>query len=388
MFNLVRVLAAVLSFTAVGAVTAAPASSIKVGFLSTLSGPNAEVGQLHLEGFKLGLEAIGGKLGGIPVVLTTADDQSNPEVGIQSVRKLLDRERVDFVTGTIFSNVMMAVYKPVVDSKTFFISSFSGPSTISGEKCEPYLFGAGLQSDSTYEALGKYVTDAAKVKRVFIVPPNFLGGKDAIAGFKRYYKGEIAGELLTKLNQPDYSAEIAQIRAAKPDALYFFFPPSMAITFMRQAYAAGLRLPTYSGFAVEQTTLLALGDAGVGALTAAVYNSDLKNAENQDFVKMYVEKYKKLPSIYAALGFDAVKVLDKAVSSVGGDMERKADIRAALEKAEFKLVRGPMRFNTNHMPIQNFYLAEAVKSGGEMKLEYRGDIFTPHRDAYAANCKM
>jgi len=210
MYQLIRGLAAAIcvaiSFTSI----AAPVSKVKIGFLTTLSGPQADLGQMHLDGFKLALEAAGNKLGGIPVELVVADDQLNPGSAVQTIRKFIDSDKVDFVTGVVFSNVLMAVYKPVVDSNTFFISSFAGPSPLSGEQCNPFFFGAGLQNDGTYEAVGKYVSEVAKVKRVFILAPNYQGGRDAVAGFKRFFKGEVVGETYTRLGQPDYSAELSQ----------------------------------------------------------------------------------------------------------------------------------------------------------------------------------
>ncbi len=380
--------AILLSLAFVSAVNAAPVSKVKVGFLTTLSGPQAELGQRHLDGFRLGLEMNGGKLGGIPVDVEVADDKLNPEIAVQAVRKLLDSDHVDFVTGVVFSNVTMAVYKPVVDKHVFFINSFSGPSPLSGQLCTPFFFGSGVQNDSTYEAAGKYVAEKTKANRVFIMAPNYQGGKDAVSGFKRYYKRGIAGEIYTRLGQPDYSAELAQIRAANPDAIYFFYPGSMGITFVRQFHAANLGIPMYSGFSVEETTVHAMGDAAAGAYSSALYNDDLKNPQNEAFVKAYTAKYKRRPDIYTALGYDVVQVLDRAVSSVKGDLAKKEDIRSALRKANFNLVRGPMHFNTNQFPIQNFYLVQAVKGEDGMRMEYRGDIFTPHRDAYASKCSM
>lgn len=371
-----------------GTAGAAPVDKVRIGFLTTLSGPQADLGQRHLDGFQLALELAGNKLGGIPVELSIADDKLNPEVGVQMVRKFLDSDRVNFVTGVVFSNVMMAVYKPVVEKDTFFINSFAGPSPLSGELCNPYLFGAGVQNDSTYEAVGKYVSDQSGIKRVFIMAPNYQGGRDSVAGFKRFFKGEVVGELYTRLGQPDYSAELAQVRAAKPDALYFFYPGSMGITFVRQFHAARLGIPMYSGFSVEETTIHAMGEAATGAYSSAVYNDDLKSPANERFVKAYTEKYKRKPSIYSALGYDVVQVLDVAVRSVNGDLSRKEDIRKALRQANFDLVRGPMRFNTNQFPIQNFYLVQAVKGATGMQMQYRSLIFNPHMDAYSAKCPV
>lgn len=366
---------------------AAPRSVVKIGFLTTLSGPAADLGQSHKEGFELGLEMAGNRLGGLPVEVTYSDDKLNPENGVQEVRKLLDDKKVDFVTGVVFSNVLMAAYKPVVDSKTIFMSSFSGPSALSGASCNPYFFSSGVQNDTTYEAVGKYVSEQKNIKRVFILAPNYQGGRDAVAGFKRYFKGEVAGEIYTRLNQPDYSAELAQVRAAKPDAVYFFYPGTMGVTFVRQFSALKMNIPMYSGFSVEEMTIHGMGEAAVGAYSAALYNDDLKNAENQRFVEAYEKKYKRRPSIYAATGYDAVTILDYAVRSVKGDLDNKEGMREALRSAKFKLTRGDMSFNTNQFPIQNFYLVEAVDKP-DLRMAYREVIFNAHKDAYSQQCKM
>ncbi|HUZ75159.1 MAG TPA: ABC transporter substrate-binding protein [Stellaceae bacterium] len=367
---------------------AAQSDKVKIGFLTTLSGPGAELGQRHLEGFKLGLEMHGNKLGGKPVELITADDKLNPETGVEAVHKFIDSDHVNFVTGVVFSNVTMAVYKPVVDSKTLFVNSFSGPSPISGALCNPYFFGAGVQNDSTYEAVGAFVSKQPNIKSVFILAPNYQGGRDAVAGFKRYYKGKVLGEIYTGLNQPDYSAEIAQVRAAKPDALYFFYPGSMGITFVRQFADAHLGIPSYSGFSVEELTIHAIGRAANGAYSAAVYNDDLDNPANKRFAAAYEKEYKRRPSIYADLGYDAVTVLDRAVSAAKGNLHNTEAMRRGLKSAHFELARGPMRFNTNQMPIQNVYLVQAEANGGDIRMVYRSTIFTAHKDAYADKCPM
>lgn len=381
--------AALLVLLGAGAPPAtAQSDKVKIGFLTTLSGPVAELGQRHLEGFKLGLEMAGNKLGGKPVELITADDKVNPETGVEAVRKFMDSDHVNFVTGVVFSNVSMAVYKPVVEAKTLFINSFSGPSPISGELCNPYFFGAGVQNDGTYEAVGQFVSQQPNIKSIFILAPNYQGGRDAVAGFKRLYKGKVLGEIFTRLNQPDYSAEIAQVRAAKPDAIYFFYPGSMGITFVRQLADAHLGIPSYSGFSVEELTIHAIGQAADGAYSAAVYNDDLDNPANKRFVAAYEKQYKRRPSIYAALGYDTVTILDRAVTAAQGDLHNIEAMRDGLKSAHFDLVRGPMSFNTNQFPIQNFYLVQAVAKDADIRMVYRSTIFTAHKDAYADQCPM
>jgi branched-chain amino acid transport system substrate-binding protein len=362
--------------------------AVKIGFLTTLSGPQTELGQRHLEGFQLGLEMRGGKLAGLPVDLKIADDKLNPEVGVEQARKFIDNDKVNFVTGVVFSNVTMAAYKPIVQSKTLFVNGFSGPSPLSGSMCDPYFFGAGVQNDSTYEAMGKYVSEQNDIKSIFILAPNYQGGRDAATGFKRYYKGDIKGEIYTRINQPDYSAEIAQVRAAKPDAVYFFYPGSMGITFVRQFADANLGIPIYSGFSVEELTIHAMGAAAEGAYSSAVYNDDLDNPANRAFVDAYRKKFNRRPSIYAALGYDVVTVLETAAKAANGKMSDVEAMRSALRAAKFDLVRGPMHFNTNQFPIQNFYLVQATKEGNDVRMKTIKSIFTPHTDAYASECKM
>lgn len=371
-----------------GTAQAADADTVKIGFLTTLSGPQAELGKRHLEGFQLGLDMAGGKLGGKKVELITADDKLNPEVGVEAVRKFIDSDHVNFVTGIVFSNVAMAVFKPVTASKTLFVSSFSGPSPIAGEMCNPYFFGAGVQNDQTYEAMGKYLQSQSAVKSVFALAPNYQGGRDSITGFKRYYKGKVVGEVYTRLNQPDYSAELSQIRAAKPDAVYFFYPGSMGITFVRQFADAHLGIPIYSGFSVEELTIHAMDKAANGAYSSAVYNDDLDNPANKRFAAAYEKKYDRRPSIYAALGYDAVTVIDTAVRAAKDDLSQVDAMRDALRKARFDLVRGPMHFNTNQFPVQNFYLVQAVAAQDDIRMKTVSTIFTQHTDSYASSCKM
>ena len=362
--------------------------AVKVGFLTTLSGPQAELGQRHLEGFQLGLDMRGGKLGGVPVDLRVADDKLNPEVGVEQARKFIDNDKVNFVTGVVFSNVTMAVYKPIVQSKTLFVNGFSGPSPLSGSNCDPYFFGAGVQNDSTYEAMGKYISEQTDIRSVFVLAPNYQGGRDAVTGFKRYYKGDVKGEIYTRLNQPDYSGEIAQIRAAKPDAVYFFYPGSMGITFVRQFADAHLGIPIYSGFSVEELTIHAMGAAAIGAYSSAVYNDDLDNPANKVFVEAYHKKFGRRPSIYAALGYDVATIIETAVKASNGKLSDVEAMRSGLRAARFDLVRGPMHFNTNQFPIQNFYLVQATAEGGDARMRTIKPIFTPHMDAYASECKM
>jgi branched-chain amino acid transport system substrate-binding protein len=374
------------------ALTAGPAAAadrVKVGFIATFSGPIGLIGQHMMDAFTLGIEHAGGKLGGLPVDVVKEDDQLKPDVGLQVAKKLLERDRVDFVVGTIFSNVMMAIYKPIVDSRTFLIGSNAGPSPTAGAQCSPWFFSTSWQNDQPHEAMGKHVQDKG-YKRVYLVAPNYQAGKDALAGFKRYFKGEVAGEVYTTINQPDYSAELAQLRASRPDALYTFHPGGMGVNFVKQYAQAGLmtEVPFFSAFTIDETTLKAQGEAAVGTYGTAFWSADLRNPANDRFVAEFRKKFGYEPSTYSAQSYDAALLLDAGIRAVGGKLEDKDGLRAAFRKADFRSVRGAFKYNTNHYPIQNFYLRQVVKDGSDLKLVSRGLVFSSHADAYARDCPM
>jgi len=364
--------------------------ALKVGFVATFSGPNAALGEHLYQGFMVGLDHAGGKLGGMTTEILKEDDQLKPDVGVQVVRKLIDRDKVDVVAGVVFSNVMMAIHKPLTESKTPMVSANAGPSPIAGKLCSPYFFAASWQNDQSHEAVGQHLQTKG-VKRAFLMAPNYQAGRDGLAGFKRYFKGEVLGELYTTVNQPDYSAELAQIRAAKPEAVYVFYPGGMGVNFVKQYGQAGLakEFPLYSAFTVDATTLTAQGDAAVGTFTAAFWTDDLDNAASKRFVADYRRKYGSTPSTFAAQGYDAARLLDAAVRSAGAKATDGEALAAALKTAKFESVRGPFRFNTNNFPVHDFYLVETVKAAdGTLAQVNRGVVFKDHADAYAAECPM
>ncbi|MGE0802215.1 MAG: ABC transporter substrate-binding protein [Lautropia sp.] len=385
--NLRSILASIAVLASISSASAA-SDKVSIGFLSTLSGPSAEIGRTHLEGFQLALELRGNKLGGVPVDLKTADDKLNPETAVEVARRFVTSDRVDIVTGVIFANVTLAAYRSVVDAGTIFLSGFAGPSNLAGELCHPNLFLTGFQIDTPYEAAGRYVTERVGAKRIFMMAANTPGGKDALAGFKRFYKGEIAGEIYSRFGQPDYSAEISQIRAAKPDALFFQYSGPAAITFMRQVSAAKLGIPIYSSMSMDETTIHGMGEAASGAYSIAPYVDDLKGAENERFVKAYVEKYKKRPSFFAAFGYDTAVLLDRAIAAVNGDLSRKDEFRNAIRRSQYQLARGPVLIGPNNVAVNDIYLAQVVKDQGAMRIQYRETISRNHGDSYTAKCSM
>ena len=372
-------------------VSAHAADKIKVGFISTLSGPGGVLGAAIRDGFQLGLETTGGKLGGLPAELIVEDDQQKPDVAKQLADKLVKRDKVDIMTGIVFQNILQAVQPTVLGAETFYISPNTGPSDLAGAGCNPFFFAVSWVSDSYSEATGKNVNDKG-FKNVFVIAPNYPGGKDVVTGFKRYYKGAYAGEVYTKLGQLDYAVEISQMRAAKPDAVFFFLPGGMGVNFLKQWQQAGMGkdFPLFgTGWSFDQDTLAAVGEPTLGALNAAHWNLDLDNAANQKFVADFEKKYGRLPNEYASQGYDAALLIDGAVRDVKGRIEDKPALRKALEAASFKSVRGAFKFNKNHFPIQNYYLRQVVKDDkGRYINKTVGTIFTDHPDAYVAACKM
>ncbi len=367
------------------------AEKVKIGFMATLSGPAASLGIDILDGFKLGLEHSGGKIGGLPVELITGDDQLKPGVGIQVATRMIEKDRVDFLTGIVFSNVMMAVAKPVTDAGVFLVSANAGPSPLAGAKCLPNLFTVSWQNDQTHEAMGQAIQDMG-VKRLYLMAPNYQAGKDGLAGVKRYFKGEIAGEVYTKINQPDYAAELAQLRAAKPDGVFVFYPGGMGINFIKQYAQSGLKdeIPLYStAFTIAQMTLPAMGDAAMDLLNSSFWSHDLDNPVNAKFVTDFKKANNRLPSLFAAQGYDAALLINSAVKAVGGNIEDKDALRGALKMAKFDSVRGDFKFNDNHFPIQNFYIRKVVKDeDGSLTTKIVKTAFTDHADAYSQDCSM
>ena len=385
-----RVIATAAAFCLLAA-PAVAADKIKIGFIATLSGPTAALGQDLRDGFKLGLKHRDGKFGGLPVELVEGDDQLKPDVGRQLAEKMVERDRVDIITGVVFSNVMMAIAKPVTRAKVFMISSNAGPSALAGKECDPYFFNTAWQNDNTHEAMGRYLADQG-VKRVYLMAPNYPAGTDALAGFKRLYRGEIVGEALTKLNQPDYAAELAQLRAAAPDAVYVFYPGGMAVNFVKQYAQAGLKekIPLYGpSFLLDQTVLPAQGEAALGLYNTSFWSLGLDNPANQRFVRDFEQEYGRLPSPYAAQSYDAAQLIDSAVRAVDGRIEDDEAFRAALRRADFQSVRGPFRFNNNHFPVQDYYLEKVVKDEkGRIVNALQATVLTDHGDAYASECPM
>ncbi|WP_346898373.1 ABC transporter substrate-binding protein [uncultured Roseibium sp.] len=377
-----------IGLAGLGAATApASAEGLKVGFLATLSGPPAVLGQHMRDGFLLGVKQAGGKLGGMETEVIVVDDELKPDAALTKVQGLLERDKVDIVAGVVFSNVMMAVYKPVIQSETIFIGANAGPSPIAGKGCSKYFFSTSYQNDQNHEVMGRYASQKGYEKMV-VMAPNYQAGKDAIAGFKRHYTGKIAAEIYTKLGQLDFSAELARIADLKPDAIFTFMPGGMGVNLVKQYSQAGLKdaIPFLSTFTVDETTLPATKDLAVGLYSGAEWAPNLDNPANAKFVRDFKAEYGYAPSLYAAQGYDAAQLIDGAVGMAG--IKDKTALLSALNAAPFESVRGDFKFNTNQFPIQDFYLTKAVKDGNSYVTEAVEKVFDDFGDAYAGSCRM
>jgi branched-chain amino acid transport system substrate-binding protein len=365
---------------------------LKIGLITTLSGPGGYLGADVRDGFQLAIDMGDGKLGGVPVQVITEDDGLKPGQGKQIADKMMKSDGIKLFTGIIFSNVLGATAPDILDGGGIYVSANAGPSNFAGKECHKNYFVASWQNDNLHESTGQLANNLG-YKKVFVLAPNYQAGKDAIAGFKRYFKGEIAGEVYTRLDQTDFAPEMAQIRAAKPDAVYQFHPGGLGIAFARQYQQAGLLgtvpmvIPSPS---IDVNILKAIGEAGLGLKSTTFWNTDFDNPANKAFMAAWEKKFgaDRLPTYYAAQGFDTAMAIGAALKAVNGDLKDTEKFRQAMVKADFKSVRGGFKFGTNQHPIQDWYSTEVVKdAGGKLVIKTTGKIMTDVVDAYAKDCK-
>ena len=364
------------------------ADKIKIGVIVTLSGPAAALGQQVRDGFNLAVKDLGGKMGGREVEVVVADDELKPDAAITKAKGLLERDKVDFVVGPIFSNMLQAIHRPVTESKTFLISPNAGPSSYAGKECNPFFYVTSYQNDQVHEVLGKVAQDRG-YKRVYLLLPNYQAGRDSAAGFKLDYKGEIVEESYVPLNTLDFQPELSKIASQKPDAVFTFMPGGMGVNLVKQYKQAGLAdsIPVLSAFTVDESTLPAQQDAAVGMFGGADWAPNLDNPASKKFVAGYEAAYNSVPGSYAMQAYDTALLIDSAVKAVGGDLGNKDAVAAALKKADFTSLRGSFKFNTNGYPIQDFYLTKVAKRpDGKFQTEIVQKVFENYGDRYAKDC--
>src|SRR6266702_3121600 len=335
---------------------------LKIGVIVTLSGPAAALGQQVRDGFTLAVKDLGGKMAGSDVEVVVVDDENKPDGAVTKAKGLLERDKVDFVVGPIFSNILQAIHKPVTDSKTFLISPNAGPASYAGKNCSPFFYVTSYQNDQVHEILGKVAQDRG-YKRVYVLVPNYQAGRDSAAGFRLDYKGEIVEET--------------------------FMPGGMGVTLVKQYKQAGLadQIPVLSAFTVDESTLPAQQDAAVGMFGGSNWAPNLDNPQNKKFVAAYEAAYNIVPGTYAFQAYDAAMLIDSAAKAVKGDLTNKEAVTSALKKADFTSLRGGFKFNSNGYPIQDFYLTKVAKRpDGKFQTEIVEKVFENYGDRYAKDC--
>jgi branched-chain amino acid transport system substrate-binding protein len=370
---------------------AAQGKSVKIGFVTTLSGPTAVIGNDMRNSFELALDHLGRKIGGLPVEVIYEDDQQKPEVGLQKTQKLIQSDKVDFIVGYIWSNVLLASYKPAIDSQTFLISANAGPHQIAGSLCSPWFFSTSWQNDQTPQAMAHYMNEK-NVKSLYLIGPNYAAGKDMLGGVTSVYRGTVVGQDLTKWpDQLDFSAELSKVRAAKPDAVFAFYPGAAGVQFLTQYTQSGLKgqIPLYTAFTIDAITLKLQKEMAVGVPGAQQWVNDLPNDANKKYVADFRKKFGNYPTFYGAQSYDAANFVNSAVKAVNGDLSKKDEMRAEMRKANYASVRGPYKYNNNHFPIQNFYLQDVAKdSEGNLTLKTVATISENNRDRFHTECPM
>lgn len=363
---------------------------VKIGMVTTLSTKAGYLGEDIRDGFQLAIDQEGGKLGGIAVDLMVEDDGRKPEKGKQIAERFIKKDKVQILTGIVFSNVAMAVVPKVVRQDVVYLSTNAAPSKLAGKGCNSNYFSVSYQNDNLDEVVGKYVSEIGH-KNVYLLAPNYPAGKDHLAGFKRFFKGQIAGEVYTKLGQSDYAAEIATLRAAKPDAVFFFLPGGMGINFLKQYSQAGLakEIPVYGpAFSFDERILKAVGPAALGVKNGSQWTHDLDNPANVQFVEAYQKAYGRMPTLYASQGYDTARLIGSALKSVQGDLKNLDAFKAAVKKADFESVRGNFSFGNNQHPVQDLYIREVISTEVGFTNKTVKKVFSNHIDAYASECKM
>ncbi len=374
----------------------AQAAPVKIGLVAVLTGPQAALGTHLRDGFMLGMRHLENRLGGRAAEVLVIDDELRPDAAVTKVRAALERDRCDFIVGVVFSNILAAIIRPVTETQTFLIGTNAGPSPIAGRGCNPFFFTTSYVNDQNHAVLGAAANDGVDVggqnrviRRAMIITPNYQAGRDAAAGFKSTFRGEVMDEIYVPLTTTDFSAELARIAAARPEGIYTFMPGGLGVQFVRQYRQAGLQVPVLSAFTVDEAVLPAQGEAALGLYTGTSWTPTLPTEQNARFVRDFEAAFNYIPASYAAHAYDGAMLIDSAVRRVGGNLGDKAALRAAIRAADFRSLRGRFAFGANHFPVQDFWLARvARRADGKFQTEHVRKVFDNVTDPFAAECRM
>jgi branched-chain amino acid transport system substrate-binding protein len=367
----------------------AQGTPIKVGVVAVLSGPQAALGTQLRDGWALGMRHLNNQLGGRAVETIVIDDELRPDVAVTKVRAALERDRVDFVVGVVFSNILQAIMRPVTEANTFLISTNAGPSTFAGRGCNPFFFTTSYNNDQVHSVMGQAAQDAG-YRRVFLMTPNYQAGRDAMAGFRSRFQGQVVDEVYVPLTHVDFSAELARIASLRPDAIFTFMPGGLGVNLVRQYRQAGLQnIPFLSTFTVDEATLPAQGEAALGFFSGATWAPNMPSEQNRRFVRDMEAQFNYVPATYAAHSYDAAMLLNSAVRRVGGNLADKNALRQAIAAADFASLRGAFRFGANQYPVQDFWLCQvARRPDGRFQTETVRRVLEANVDPWVGECRM
>ncbi|MTI05346.1 ABC transporter substrate-binding protein [Roseibium denhamense] len=383
-------LAGILALAAFQApVRAQEPQPLRIGLMGTFSGPASIYGKHMRDGFMLAVKQSNGALGGLETSIIETDDKLDPELAVDQVTKLIEENGIDVLVGVNFSKIMLAVHDPVVRSRTLFIGTHSGPAPIAGRSCSRYFFSTGAQDDQVHETMGRYAS-LKGYQNIVTIAPDYEAARDAVAAFRRHFKGQIARDFFPRLGSTDFSQEFEQIAELQPDAIYAYMPGGMGVELVRQFHTSGLKgiVPFLSSDTINEITLPYTSEQAEGLFSASSWAPNLDNPANKRFVREFGREYNYAPSVYAAHGYDAAKLIHFSLELTGGIKEQEA-LMSAISAAPFESVRGDFRFNSNQFPIQDFYLVEGVRRTSTLyEMEAVARVFDDVGDAYSGSCRM
>ncbi|CAA7617917.1 ABC transporter substrate-binding protein [Magnetospirillum sp. SS-4] len=388
---LLLVLLTVQTARALPASTAAGNPTIVVGVIATLSGPGAMAGQDSLDGFTTALRQMGGRFANQEVRVVPVDDRGSPDVAMQVTRRLLEREKVDFILTAVSQASMAAIVKPLNESRTFILNLDAYPDGLFGARCSASLFGLGTPPDAVSEAAGMHFANE-KYRRLVVIGHDTRQTDMAVAALRRTWGGEDVTVLKARHGAATFAPEIRRIRELAPDAVYTLLSGGMGLALVRDYAAAGLKadiplLGVWSNF--ERPHLTAMDDQGLDLLNVAPWSPDLDSPLNKRMISDFELEYGRPATSWVAQGYDSALLLEAAMKVTAGRTSDREAVRNALRRAEFASVRGGFRFETNHAPVINLYLRRVARDAkGRLTEETRGVLAREWRGRDAAHCPM
>jgi branched-chain amino acid transport system substrate-binding protein len=388
-----RLAAGTLALAASVPASSVPAQELRIGFMATQTGGAAAIGQHAVNGWKIGLDhegwaKDGDKLGGVPTRMFYADDQLKPDVALKEMERLVTQERIHIGAGFIWTNILLAARTPLLANKRIILSTVAGPSIMAGKECTPYFVSTSWTGEQTAQAAGNMLNSDG-IKSLYILVPNYQGGKDIIAGVTSSYKGKVVSQTLFKMGETDFQADISKLRAEKPEAVFYFGPGAMSVSFLRQwaASGAGKEIKLYTHFAVDSITLPVIGESAIGTFHVGSWAKDSPSEINQKFIKDYMAKFGHMPSTFAQQAYDGPRLLAAALKKTGGKFEDPLEFVKLLRHTPYPSARGYFEYNVNGLPIVDFYRREVVRSAdGKPQIVTRGTAVKASKDPYWQEC--